>query len=191
MNRKPYHLRISPPSAYEIALHWEGLEPRFVTDVRSPHCFACNFYPFGDGYPRGLEAAWRKRLQRCHIIARSAGGSYHPENFLILCTECHHEAPMTSDREIMLRWAREHISHVGKYFLEIKQAIDDAKMEHLLHLWRQDEDDEAADRFLREHHLDFHPHATRAQRIRAITLVYREFLELKQFEREPLFRELR
>jgi len=186
MNKKPYYLRTSPPGAYEIARHWYGLDPHFVEDLEHPSCFACHYYPFGEGSPKNLQKAWRKRLQRCHIIAHSAGGSNHPENFLLLCVNCHREAPMTSDREIMLRWARTHASYLGTIFAEMMEAVKFAQLEELAHLWR-DGDCERAVAFAKQHHLDFHPKSTRPERFKAIALVCREYLERKKFEQATLF----
>ena len=56
------------------------------------------------------ERCWRcgttKSLQRCHIVARSLGGSDEPSNLVILCSECHADSPDVDDSEIMWDWLR-------------------------------------------------------------------------------------
>ena len=51
---------------------------------------------------------WRcgeiRRLQRCHIIPASAGGSDTPDNYMLLCNACHEEAPNIAPKERMFEW---------------------------------------------------------------------------------------
>ena len=45
-------------------------------------------------------------LQKCHIIPHSLGGKSIPENMVILCADCHREAPNVKDKEFMLHWIK-------------------------------------------------------------------------------------
>ena len=53
---------------------------------------------------------WRcgyiRNLERCHIIPRSLNGSDTPENYVLLCNECHQEAPNVSDKNYMIEWIK-------------------------------------------------------------------------------------
>lgn len=60
-------------------------------DRKKPQCFACHA-PFED---------WRKGLERAHIVA---SGEDTPSNFVLLCHDCHRNAPMTNNVDWMLEW---------------------------------------------------------------------------------------
>lgn len=64
---------------------------------------------------------WRcaqgRQLQRCHIIPRALGGSEEPRNLVLLCAQCHAEAPNVADAEFMWKWLRAHaVSFYGMYW---------------------------------------------------------------------------
>ena len=130
------HPSIAPPRRYVIALHWFERESRFVDDLSEPRCFAC-----GDTIREPLSnetipMRWaRCGLERCHIIAASIGGSLEPSNFLLLCHECHVEAPMTADAKFLLDWAKEHPSALACMFRDFYQALKDADEKYLEWPW--------------------------------------------------------
>lgn len=69
------------------------------------------------------ELCWRcaqgRQLQRCHIVPRSLGGSESPSNLVLLCSQCHSEAPNVSDPEFMWVWLRAHAASLyGTYWHE-------------------------------------------------------------------------
>jgi len=47
-----------------------------------------------------------RKPERCHIIPSSLGGSNKPENFVLLCSECHKEAPNVNDKDAMWCWLK-------------------------------------------------------------------------------------
>ena len=49
----------------------------------------------------------RGKLQKCHIIPRSLGGSEKPENIVPLCAQCHDDAPDVQDKEFMFQWIKQ------------------------------------------------------------------------------------
>ena len=108
MLKQGYNAAMTRPTKTAIATYWarhganEVPNPGFV-DLCEPACFACQWY-----VPRWNEAKlpWEaaKGLERAHIVAHSAGGSDEPSNFVLLCLQCHEEAPMTTDPEDMFRW---------------------------------------------------------------------------------------
>ncbi|ATU67004.1 HNH endonuclease [Piscinibacter gummiphilus] len=55
---------------------------------------------------------WRcaqgRQLQRCHIVPRALGGSELPSNLVLLCAQCHAEAPNVEDPTFMWAWLRAH-----------------------------------------------------------------------------------
>ena len=44
------------------------------------------------------------KLQKCHIVPKSLGGSLDPENIIPLCAQCHDKAPDVVDKNEMFRW---------------------------------------------------------------------------------------
>lgn len=66
---------------------------------------------------------WRcaqgRQLQRCHIVPRALGGSEEPRNLVLLCGQCHAEAPNVADPDFMWKWLRAHaVSYYGTYWYE-------------------------------------------------------------------------
>ena len=57
------------------------------------------------------ERCWRcggkRKLQRCHIVARQFGGGDDPSNIVPLCAECHDEAPDVTDPAEIWRWIKQ------------------------------------------------------------------------------------
>lgn len=52
--------------------------------------------------------AQKRMLQRCHIIPRALDGNEHPSNLVLLCAQCHSEAPNVADPDFMWVWLRAH-----------------------------------------------------------------------------------
>jgi hypothetical protein len=98
------------PQRYEIALHWTILgarSPVRVDDIGEPSCFACGFYDSGWDRNDRVERRWNdSNLERAHVIAASQGGSCSVDNFVLLCANCHADAPMTLFAPTMFAWIR-------------------------------------------------------------------------------------
>jgi 5-methylcytosine-specific restriction endonuclease McrA len=86
----------------------------FSIDWGEPSCWACGYH-YGTQYDiRRPDAGWEEifrcwdsiPLQRCHIIARSLGGTNDAGNIFLMCAECHDLAPNTRIPEIFFEWAR-------------------------------------------------------------------------------------
>jgi 5-methylcytosine-specific restriction endonuclease McrA len=66
----------------------------------------------------GLGATWadadrlcwrcgrKAKLQQCHIVPKARGGACEPSNLVLLCNQCHREAPNVSDPRYMWIWLR-------------------------------------------------------------------------------------
>lgn len=81
---------------------WEAHEDRLVYGAT-----ALGDWSFDD--------AWRmcwccggssRKLQKCHIVPRSLGGSDKPENIIPLCPMCHDEMPDVIDPEVLWSWIK-------------------------------------------------------------------------------------
>ena len=98
------------PQRYEIALHWTRLganSPVRVVDLGEPSCFACGFYNSRWDDNDRVERRWNdSNLERAHVIAASQGGSCSADNFVLLCANCHANAPMTLSALVMFAWIR-------------------------------------------------------------------------------------
>lgn len=88
-------------------------------DRKKPQCFACHA-PFDD---------WRKGLERAHIVAENCGGEDKPSNFVLLCSDCHRNAPMTNCADWMLEWVDRGPAAPG---WERSDALDDATNAEML-----------------------------------------------------------
>src|ERR1700750_1766889 len=120
-------------SKAKIAEYWLGTgegrarypdNPAFI-DVGEPHCFACGEparWPEGN-----LWSLWnRSGLERCHLVPRALGGPDCPENLVLLCNECHHDAPDVGDPSCMLNWMGRRESRFVRFEPLIKEAIEEA-----------------------------------------------------------------
>jgi HNH endonuclease len=65
----------------------------------------------------------RAYLQRCHLVPDALGGPDTPENLVLLCSNCHSEAPDVADAEYMLRWIDAHESWGHHFITAIKAAL--------------------------------------------------------------------
>jgi hypothetical protein len=158
--------RRSPPRHAEIVKYWAE-HPVIPLNPHDPECFACR-----EGVP-----LWSK-LERCHIVA--ASDRLRPNNFVLLCATCHCEAPMTIDRQLLIQWVRNHESWATIFYRELKVALDIVEIDKL-----QPADFTAADhprfnKFMDARKFACHPRATRAERIKNIGWMMREYIALKK-----------
>jgi len=61
---------------------------------------------FSDAHERCWRCGYKRRVQKCHIIAKSLGGSDNPDNLIPLCAACHDEAPDVYEKEEMFNWIK-------------------------------------------------------------------------------------
>jgi hypothetical protein len=69
-----------------------------------------------------------KRLQRCHIVAKSIGGSDNSSNIVPLCRHCHDLMPDTPDAEFFWSWLQKQQNPlsglgIGRYWPVIESAV--------------------------------------------------------------------
>lgn len=80
-----------------------------VYDVGEPQCWACHkpIIVEQDDVNEDLKTIWNRtsgKLQRCHIIPASLGGSNVPSNLFLMCESCHQLAPDTLSKEAFFMW---------------------------------------------------------------------------------------
>lgn len=65
-------------------------------------CWACQMPPYQQGTHRTLSGLWNgdTLLQRSHILEKSLNGEDKPENYFLLCPQCHAESPDTTDAKL-------------------------------------------------------------------------------------------
>jgi hypothetical protein len=132
------------PPAYKVALYWmsregiersrrfvdmNGLPAFFVIDSGETYCFACGWsrrFITGDKRPDSngpLKDIWANEgLQRCHLVPYAKGGSDEPDNLVLLCQECHKDAPDCLDPDIVLAW----IARRGSFLRQIHARMQAA-----------------------------------------------------------------
>ena len=73
-----------------------------------------------------LEVCWNcgdftNHTQRCHIVPHMLGGKDEPCNYVLLCTDCHNEAPDVNCADDMWKWIKSNRTTtglVGSYKME-------------------------------------------------------------------------
>ncbi len=114
-DRKPH------PPKHLIAAYWLKREPHFVIDYGEPACFACGWYQpswvtkFSTDGTFNARLTWdqtKYQLEVAHLIPHMLDGSAETDNLVLLCRECHHQAPSYRNPEVILQWMqeREHYS---------------------------------------------------------------------------------
>ena len=61
---------------------------------------------WSEGHQRCWRCGYERNLQKCHIVPKALGGSDGPDNLVLLCLQCHREAPNSSNPEYMWIWLR-------------------------------------------------------------------------------------
>lgn len=91
-----------------------------ITDYWSRHQDECRLsVDWADGKVRCWRCAHRRRLHRCHVVPRALGGSDEASNLVLLCAQCHAEAPNVADASFMWVWLRAHrVPFYGTYWQE-------------------------------------------------------------------------
>lgn len=88
-----------------------------VYDCGEPRCWACGEV-IEDVYARSdyeevlntdVAKIWdfkevRSKLNRCHIVPKSAGGKNEPGNLFLMCENCHLESPDTENEQNFMIW---------------------------------------------------------------------------------------
>jgi hypothetical protein len=98
-------------SLKKIATYWKEnpfaseFELNFDWDMCDTHCWNC-----GDD-KRSMSNPKKVRLERAHIIPRKTknfpnGGEDIPSNYVLLCKECHEEAPDCINPKYMFDWIK-------------------------------------------------------------------------------------
>ncbi len=93
------------PSKFEIAMYWHYEDVELAMDPGEPSCFACGYFQEYWDKPSTPEARWEiAALQKCHLTPRALGGSDEADNLVLLCADCHRDAPDVLDPQWMLAW---------------------------------------------------------------------------------------
>ncbi len=105
-------------------------------DGGEPTCWACGKYwdtkydSFGKYDLTGTTPyykLWAKagsKLERCHIVAKSLGGSNEPSNLFIMCKECHILSPDITDPKYFFKWVLSRKGYMEIYGDKILEASD-------------------------------------------------------------------
>jgi HNH endonuclease len=91
---------------------------RQIVDYWSCHEDECDL---SVDWAEAEKLCWRcaqgRLLQRCNIVPRALGGTEEPSNLVLLCGQCHAEAPNVAEPEFMWMWLRAHAASVyGTYW---------------------------------------------------------------------------
>ena len=89
--------RIIATTVSEIVNYWKRNSQTHTPNV--------DFY---DAHERCWRCSYKTKLQKCHIVPHSLGGSDSPQNLVLLCRLCHEEGPNVIDSEIFWDWINAH-----------------------------------------------------------------------------------
>jgi hypothetical protein len=97
--------RIVKTTKKQIVEYWQNVMPYPETDL--------NF----DWSDAGI-VCWNcgtitNHVQKCHIIPHMLGGEDTPSNYVLLCGECHLEAPDIEDSNAMWEWIKSNRTSTG------------------------------------------------------------------------------
>jgi len=86
----------------EIVAYWEVNEDECGLGV-----------DWSEAHERCWRCGYKSKLERCHIIPDSLGGTDSPSNLVLLCHRCHREAPNHTNPKYMWIWLR--ATHSPRY----------------------------------------------------------------------------
>jgi hypothetical protein len=69
-----------------------------------PQCATCDFSAYTNWIGRGEPERLWSHLEVAHVVPRTSGGSDDAANLVVLCTDCHADAPNTTSRQIFQDW---------------------------------------------------------------------------------------
>ena len=83
---------------------------------------------FADLHNRCWNCGEIAKLYRCHIIPSSAEGEDHPNNYVLLCMQCHKKAPNCDSKMIIWDWLNSNLfycydTYNGKEIIDEYQRI--------------------------------------------------------------------
>ena len=107
------------PSPSVIAEYWKKRRPSHPSwgGIFPDNCWRCGT-TFTARRTRKGESSNRNR---CHIVPADLGGSNHPSNMILLCAECHRDAPDVDDPEFMWRWIEQ--THSECHYASFAEAF--------------------------------------------------------------------
>jgi hypothetical protein len=108
MVRKP------PPSVTDIVGYWS--QHLYEGDIGVDWC---------DAHERCWRCGCKRKLHKCHITPNSIKTSNAVEDFILLCKQCHEEAPDVNDRDYVLQWLKDNRSILYDNFW-VSRSFDEA-----------------------------------------------------------------
>lgn len=128
------------PSRARVLDVWRKWLEENGIDPLEPQCWCCfrplkksrrllNLAKMANPSWTEIRRAWNdyESLQRCHIVAKSLGGTDDPENIFLMCKKCHDRAPATTSRELFLRWVSSQceVNEIAEMWYQFKKTLQD------------------------------------------------------------------
>lgn len=94
------------PALWAVVSYWRPWGV-FILDIEIPHCFACLIDRWCDE-DKPVPERWKgaRWLERAHLADRCFGGLDGPQNFALLCHECHKGMPSFRGGDEAIRWVQ-------------------------------------------------------------------------------------
>lgn len=153
------HRKSIKTSKVAVAEYWLGTEEgrrRFpgnaaLIDFGEPSCFACGFQATRVDEPPEIWQVWSKAvLDRAHLIPRTLGGDDEAPNLVLLCSDCHRDAPNVGDSRYMLEWMGRRESFFSRRIAMFQRAIDTGGLEREYAILAEEVKDDRVSKVLRE-----------------------------------------
>lgn len=86
-----------------------------------------------------LKECWacgdERALEKAHIVAHAAGGTSDPDNYLLLCRECHKEQPDGASYDAQLRWLFTHETYIDRWLRLATDIVAQFRDQPLANAW--------------------------------------------------------
>jgi len=118
--------RKATPSHEKIVMAQDGKVPWF--DWYEPACMACTKHrtqKYDGNSKKTINQVWgeHKYLEKAHIVPHSLSGKNTPDNYILLCVDCHRESPDTNNPEIMYSWVKNRSTPIGRMVEELEKQL--------------------------------------------------------------------
>lgn len=126
----------------EVSDTYEEDSVQVVKDWAEPECWCCgdfceevyNYRDYDRDIKEDVKRVWnygcvKSKLERCHIIPFSLGGTDAPDNLFLMCPTCHKESPDIVKPDLLL------VCFVTSIIIHIVFARCNVCKKHLTRIW--------------------------------------------------------
>jgi hypothetical protein len=110
------------PKLSAVAKYWSERNTFRNLEWTQPGCFACGYW--SQARFSTVESGWQaSRLERCHLVSASEGGTTDLSNIVLLCGRCHRKAPAFGVRQPMIDWINRQENYISWMMRRIEEEL--------------------------------------------------------------------